>query len=68
MIDSPVYRMADALTGGKLADILRQERAAGKSLRRISVDLQTGYGVDVTGQTVANWCDELGIEKTEAAS
>lgn len=58
--------MADTLTGGKLAEILRQERPR-KSLNRIARGLFADYGIDVTAQTVSNWCDELGIEKEPAA-
>jgi hypothetical protein len=58
--------MADRLAGGDLAAILGQERSERKSLSRIARDLFAEYGIDVTPQTVGNWCDALGIEKASA--
>lgn len=67
MIDSTVWRMADELAGGNLAEILRQKRAERKSLTRISRELHALHRIDVTPQTVGNWCDTLGIEKPPLA-
>lgn len=60
--------MADQLAGGNLAGILRQMRSERKSLTRIARELHALHGIDVTPQTVGNWCDLLDIEKPALAS
>jgi hypothetical protein len=65
VIDSPVFRMADDLADGNLAGILREMRAERKSLSRIARELHALHRIDVTPQTVGNWCDALGIEKPD---
>lgn len=57
------FLMADRLTEGRLADILRETRAEGKSYEAIARLLHADHGVVVTAQTLTNWCDLLGIEK-----
>lgn len=55
--------MADALADGKLAAILHDLRVERKwSYGRIARDLFATYSIDVTAQTVANWCDALAIQ------
>jgi hypothetical protein len=66
MADTPQYRMADRLTGGKLATILIEARAEGKSLEQICRELYATHGVEVTRQTLAIWCDR--VDKAQAAS
>lgn len=58
--------MADRLAAGELAAILRQERGEGKGYEAICRKLFADHGIEVTGQTIANWCDALGIEKASA--
>lgn len=57
--------MADDLADGNLADILRVMRAERKSLTRIARELHASHRIDVTPQTVGNWCDLLGISKPD---
>lgn len=65
--NSPSYRMADRLSDGRLADILRTARDEGLSYQRIAFQLHTDLGVEVSDQTIANWCLDLGIEKAKAS-
>lgn len=51
--------MADRLTDGALATILRQMRAEGESFGTIAKRLYAEHGVDVTAQTVVNWIGAL---------
>lgn len=60
--------MADELAGGNLAAILREKRAERKSLTRIARELHALHRIDVTPQTVGNWCDLLDIQKPALAS
>lgn len=59
------YENANFMCGGNLAAILGQERARGASLLNISRKLLIDHNIKVSVQTVANWCDDLGIEKPE---
>ena len=52
---SAQYRMADRLAGGKLADILAEHAAAGRSLRQITLRLYADYGIEVSPATVQAW-------------
>jgi len=60
--------MADRLAGGDLDSTLRQMKANGDSFNTIAKRLYADYGVDVTGQTVANWLKALAKQPTKAAS
>lgn len=64
----PVWRMANRMCGGQLAEIMRFERARGESYDAISKFLDRTYGVDVTKNTIANWAIEIAKadEKGEA--
>jgi len=48
--------MADRLAGGKLALIIAAYKAEGLSLDAIARRLYADFGIEVTRQTVANWC------------
>lgn len=64
MIDTATYRMAEALAGTELAAILHNLRSVRKrSFNQMARDLFVEHRIEVTPQTVANWCDELGIKK-----
>lgn len=64
MIDSPTYRMAEALAGNDLPAVLADFRTVRQwSFTRIARELYSQHGIDVTAQTVKNWCDTLGIAK-----
>jgi hypothetical protein len=56
-VQSPTYRLADILLGGKLADYVHEARAAGRSWRRIAIDLRdvTKTEIDVTHETLRSW-------------
>lgn len=47
--------MADRLSDGRLAEIIAERRAAGDSFDQIAKHIYADHGVDVSGQTVANW-------------
>ena len=49
--------MADVLAGGRLAAIITEHRDAGRSLNDISRQLHADYGIEVSGQTIANWIE-----------
>ncbi len=55
---SGTYRMANRLTGGKLADLLTEYRAAGLSWDDISRRLYGDFGVEVTAVTLQSWASE----------
>lgn len=61
------YRMADRLAGGRLAEIIAERRAEGKSFDHITRELFAEHGIEVTRQTLANWADALD-EPDKAAS
>lgn len=66
MVDSPRYRMADRLAGGRLTEILSERRAQNQSLEQIVRELYAEYGIEVTRQTLASWVSQ--IDTSEAAS
>lgn len=53
--NSASYRMADRLTDGKLAELLRVYRGAGDSFQTIARRLFADHGIEVTDQTINNW-------------
>lgn len=59
MVDSPRYRMADRMTGGRLAEILAERRARNQSLEQIVRELYAEHGIEVTRQTLASWVQQL---------
>lgn len=69
-MQSPTYRLADLLLDGNLAGYVHEARSAGKSWRRIAIDLRdlTKTQVDVTHETLRSWFpDEPDDENGEAA-
>lgn len=69
-MQSPTYRLADILLKGRLADYVHDARGAGKSWRRIAIDLRdlTNTEIDVTHETLRSWFpDEPDDENGEAA-
>lgn len=66
-VDSSQFRMADRLTGGRLADIIAALRAEDRSYEEITRRLFAEHGVEVTRQTVARWGALLGVDKAPAA-
>ena len=58
---SPQYRMADHLAEGRLLDVLREKAAAGVPWEVVSRQLYADFRIDVTGQTLRRWADQLGI-------
>lgn len=57
-IDSSLYRMADQVCDGNLAQIISDLRADGLSYGQVAKRLYANHGIDVSGQTVANWCKQ----------
>lgn len=55
---SPQFRMADRLAGGRLIEIIATSRADGLSFDDISRRLFAEFGIEVTRQTLANWCPD----------
>ncbi len=54
-IASPVFRMADNMVGGRLAEIIVAYHAEGHSHEHISRLLWAEHGIDVSGQTLRRW-------------
>ena len=65
---SGTYRMADRLTGGRLAELLRAYRTAGMSWDDISRRLYGDFGVDVTSFTLQKWGTDTPDDEPEAAT
>lgn len=53
--DSPNWRMANRLADGRLDEIVTTRIARGDALERISRDLLTEYGIDVSRVSLRNW-------------
>lgn len=62
------FRMADRLAGGTLADQLREMRGDDLSFDEIGRRLYAEHGIEVTRQTISNWCETLGITTEVRAS
>jgi hypothetical protein len=60
--NSPNWRMADRLAGGRLDQELRDLTDSGMSLRRICLSLYDRYGIEVTAPTVKAWLTDIGQE------
>lgn len=63
---SPAFRMADRLTQGRLAELIREGRAADESWDRIARKLDSDFGIDVTSETLRLWF--LQMEEEEGAA
>lgn len=60
------YRMADRLSGGRLADIISDGRAAGQSFEQIARRLWADFGVEVSQKTLGRWAADLAIDASPA--
>ena len=60
-ITTRLYRSIDRLLDGQLEQFLRTHRAQGLAWDAISLELVNRTGVEVTGQTLRVWSDQLGI-------
>ena len=58
-IASPVFRMADRMVEGRLAQIIVDYHAEGHSHEHISRLLWAEHGIDVSGQTLRRWVPML---------
>lgn len=67
-IESPVFRMADRLVDGRLAEIIVGYHAEGHPAEHISRLMWAEHGVDVSGQTLRRWVPVLVAEAAKAAS
>lgn len=54
-----LWRMADRLAGGELEETIARLRAEGAGHELISKNLYAAYGIEVTRQTLASWCEKL---------
>lgn len=61
MAQARIFPLADRVLGGKLKKRLRDKRKAGASFDAIAREL-ADEGIEVSGETVRQWCHELGIE------
>ena len=57
------FPLVDRIVGGTLRGELARRRAAGESYAVIARWLAVEHQVDLTGETVRQWCRTLGIEK-----
>ena len=64
---SAKFLLVEERLGKDLASLLVDRRDAEVTYERIARELWSSTGVDVTSQTVANWCSEV-LSPTEAAS
>ena len=64
--DSPNWRMANRLAGGRLDEIVESKMDAGQGWERISRDLYAEFGAEVTGVTLRAWYGKA--EATEGAA
>lgn len=55
------FRMAERLAGGELALKLAQMFDQSHSWEQVARDLYATYGIEVTGQTLRRWAEQLGI-------
>ena len=55
--DSPNWRMANRLAGGRLDEIVEAKLEANVKWERISRDLLAEYGADVSAVTLRSWYD-----------
>lgn len=61
-------QLADHLLGGKLAEILADQRSQGQGWNRIARHLWSlDNRIDVSGVTVASWASRLGVEEKATA-
>lgn len=65
---SAQYRMANRLAASHLAEVMAELRAAGQSYVSVSRELYARHGIEVTGETVRAWCDELSIDKGQPST
>lgn len=65
---SPKYLLVEERLGCDLADFLSRRRAEKVTFERIARELWTETDVDVTSQTIANWCADLSPASDEAVA
>ncbi|HEX7277245.1 MAG TPA: hypothetical protein VF244_07705 [Acidimicrobiales bacterium] len=61
--ESPGFRLADHMLGGRLVQILATHRDAGLSYEAIAQRLYADHGIKTTGQTLRRWAKELELDK-----
>lgn len=52
-------QIANVALGGKLREYVTERREAGKSWRRVAIELRDDHRIDVSHQTLANWFPDL---------
>lgn len=50
-----------------LFDVMAGLRGQGRSFAFVARELYARHGIEVTGETVRSWCDQLGIDKPTKA-
>ena len=58
MAPTPTYRLADLQIDGGIEAYVRGKRQAGRSWRRIALDLLDDIDLDVTHETLRSWFPE----------
>ena len=64
--ESSLYRLADQVCDGQLADVLARYNEMGLSIRDAQTYLKGEYGVDVSVPTVAKWLASAPMPETAA--
>lgn len=64
--NTQLWRMADRLAGGNLAQRIDELRSRGLGHEQISRQLYADHGIEVTRQTVATWITTLDKPETAA--
>lgn len=59
---SPKFLLVEERLGQDLSRVLADRRSDGETYERIARELWSATGVDITSQTVANWCAHLDDE------
>lgn len=62
------YLLVEERLGRDLAELLTERRDSGVTFERIARELWSTTDVDITSQTVANWCADLAATDTAGAA
>lgn len=65
-MSTPIFPLVDRILGGELEQVLRAYRSDGLSYEQISKRIDTDHAIDVTAETVRNWCRKLDIVVVKA--
>lgn len=67
---TPLLPLVERILEGQLRETLQEHRTAGLTYEAISRRFLADHDIDVTGETVRNWCNKLEIKdpKTKASA